>query len=51
MTYYFSDNPGGFVTGKKFSIDAPCVTVMAAGMGGDSYGHWHFANDATPPET
>ena len=34
MIYYFSDNPGGFVIGKKFSIDKPCVTVMAAGMGG-----------------
>lgn len=49
MTYYFSDNPGGFVTGKRFSVDAPCVTVMAAGMGGDSLGHWHFSDDATPP--
>ena len=43
--YYYSDNPNGFVTGKRFSIDKPCVTVMAAGMGGDSYGHWHFADD------
>jgi len=43
--YYFSDNPNGFVTGKRFSIDKPCVTVMGAGMGGDSLGHWHFADD------
>lgn len=43
--YYKSDNPNGFVTGKRFSIDAPCVTVMAAGMGGDSLGHWHFVDD------
>jgi len=47
MIYYFSDNPGGFVTGKRFSVDAPCVTVMAAGMGGDSLGHWHFADDTS----
>ena len=45
--YYFSNNPNGFVTGKRFSIDSPCVTVMAAGMGGDSLGHWHIASDAT----
>lgn len=43
--WYESDNPNGFVTGKKFSIDLPCVTVMAAGMGGDSYGHWRFRTD------
>ncbi|MDO8632156.1 MAG: hypothetical protein Q7R41_16860, partial [Phycisphaerales bacterium] len=41
---YRSDNPNGFVTGKEYSVDAPCVTVMAAGMGGDSLGHWHFAD-------
>lgn len=34
MIYYFSDNPNGFVTGKRFSIDKPSVTIMAAGMGG-----------------
>ena len=41
---YRSDNPNGFVTGKDFSIDQPCVTIMAAGMGGDSLGHWHFVD-------
>jgi DNA (cytosine-5)-methyltransferase 1 len=45
MIWYESDNPNGFVTGKKFSIDKPCVTIMAAGMGGDSYGHWHIMTD------
>ena len=34
MIWYESDNPNGYVTGKTFSIDKPCVTVMAAGMGG-----------------
>lgn len=43
--YYASDNPNGYATGKRFSIDQPCVTVMAAGMGGDSYGHWYLATD------
>ena len=46
--WYESDNPNGFVTGKRFSIDKPCVTVMAAGMGGDSLGHWHIVNDGQP---
>lgn len=36
--YYFSNNPNGFVTGKRFSIDRPCVTIMAAGMGGGFVG-------------
>lgn len=51
MIYYFSDNPNGFVTGKRFSVDRPSVTIMAAGMGGDSLGHWHLTNDGTaaPP--
>jgi len=49
MIYFYSDNPNGFVTGRKFSVLNPCPTVMAAGMGGDSLGHWHFANDNTPP--
>ena len=40
-----SDNPNGFVTGKRFSIDRPCPTVMAAGMGGDWLGHWHIMID------
>lgn len=39
MIYYYSDNPNGFVTGKRFSVDRPCATVMAAGMAGDSLGH------------
>ena len=50
MIYFYSDNPNGFVTGRKFSVSNPCPTVMAAGMGGDSLGHWHFANDNTPPQ-
>lgn len=40
--WYESDNPNGFVTGRKFSVDEPCVTIMAKGMGGDSAGHWHL---------
>lgn len=50
--YYYSKNPNSYVTGKRFSIDEPCVTVMAAGMGGDSLGHWRFADNGysdTPP--
>lgn len=43
--YYFSDNPNGFCTGKRFSIEKPAPTIMAAGMAGDSLGHWHFAAD------
>lgn len=45
LIYYASDNPNGFVTGKRFNIDQPCTTVMAAGMGGDSLGHWYFDDD------
>jgi hypothetical protein len=45
VIYYASDNPNGFVTGKRFRTDRPCVTMMAAGMGGDSLGHWYFADD------
>ena len=45
MIWYESDNPNGFVTGKRFSIDKPCGTVMAAGMLGDSLGHWHIVCD------
>lgn len=45
MIYYFSDNPNGFVTGRRFSVDEPALTVMAAGMGGDSLGHWRLADD------
>jgi len=40
--WYASNNPNGFVTGKRFSIDKPCVTVMAQGMGGDWLGHWYI---------
>lgn len=43
--WYESDNPNGFVTGKKFCVDEPCVTVMAAGMGGDSAHHWHIVRE------
>lgn len=38
------------MTGKQYSIDRPCVTVMAAGMGGDSLGHWHFIEDPMIPK-
>lgn len=37
-----SDNPNGYATGKRFSIEYPAPTVMAAGMAGDSLGHWHI---------
>jgi len=40
--WYASNNPNGFVTGKRFSIDEPCVTVMARGMGGDWLSHWYI---------
>jgi DNA (cytosine-5)-methyltransferase 1 len=50
---YASDNPNGFKTGIQFSVDKPALTVMAAGMAGDSLGHWHLHNDGraegTPP--
>jgi len=42
VTHYASDNPNGWLTGKRFSIDEPFVTVMAEGAGGDSRGHWHL---------
>lgn len=45
VIWYESDNPNGFVTGKRFSVDAPCVTMMAAGMGGDFRGYWHLWTD------
>lgn len=48
VIYYASDNPNGFQTGKKFSIDAPCLCIMAAGMGGDSLGHWYLIDDGMP---
>ena len=55
MTYYASNNPGSWIAGKRFSIDAPMVTIMAAGAGGDSWGHWHLMNDGNstkaPPAT
>lgn len=54
MIYYASNNPNGFRTGKRFSIDEPCLSVMAQGLGGDSLGHWYFADDGRPdvrPET
>jgi hypothetical protein len=47
-TWYASDNSNGFVTGKRFSIDEPALTIMAAGMGGDSLGHWHIHTDGRP---
>ena len=40
--YYASKNGGGRLAGKKFSVDEPCQTIMAAGMAGDSIGHWHL---------
>jgi len=44
-TWYEADNPNGWLTGKRFRIDAPAPTVMAGGMGGDSLGHWHIHTD------
>ena len=44
-TWIESNNPNGFVTGKRFSVDRPCPTVMETGMGGDSLGHWHIMID------
>lgn len=41
MIRYASDNPNGFRTGQSFSVDEPCLSIMAAGLGGDSLGHWH----------
>jgi DNA (cytosine-5)-methyltransferase 1 len=43
--YYFSKNVNGYVTGKRFSVDRPAVTVMAHGMGGDHWRSWLVAND------
>jgi DNA (cytosine-5)-methyltransferase 1 len=50
VIWYESNNPNGFVTGKRFSIYRPSVTIMAEGMGGDSLGHWHFVCDPTRPD-
>jgi DNA (cytosine-5)-methyltransferase 1 len=49
VTYYESDNPNGFRTGQRFSVDAPALTVMADGLGGDSLGHWHLVGSESPP--
>lgn len=35
MIWYASKNQNGWLTGRRFSIDAPALTVMAQGMGGD----------------
>ena len=51
MIYYYSNNPNGYVTGKCFSVEEPCVTIMAAGMGGDSASHWHLADDGRAMNT
>ena len=32
VIWYENDSPNGWVTGKTFSIDKPCVTMTAAGM-------------------
>ena len=47
MIWYASKNTGSWIAGKRFSVDDPCVSVMAAGMGGDSLGHWFIYNDGT----
>ena len=49
VTYYESDNPNGFRTGQRFSVDEPALTVMADGLGGDSLGHWHLVPSESPP--
>jgi DNA (cytosine-5)-methyltransferase 1 len=51
VIWYESDNPNGFRTGQQFSIDEPCLSIMAAGLGGDSYGHWHFRTDGRADQT
>lgn len=43
--WHGSKNTGSWVAGKRFSIDEPSVTIMAAGMAGDSIGHWHLFRD------
>jgi hypothetical protein len=52
-TWYESVNgstrPGPWrIGGKRFSIDEPALTVMAAGVGGDSLGHWRVCSDGRP---
>lgn len=42
VVWYESDNPNGFRTGQRLSVDVPCATIMAEGLGGDSLGHWHL---------
>lgn len=48
MLVYRSDNSSGFKAGLDFSVDRPALTVLAEGLGGDSLGHWHFADDGKP---
>ncbi len=48
--YYASDNPNGFLTGKRFNIDNPAPTVMADGMAGDWRHHWHIGDDGKPDQ-
>jgi len=48
MTWFESDNPNGYTTGRRSSVDSPAPTVMAAGMAGDSYGHRHIMTDHRP---
>lgn len=43
--WYGSKNTGSWVAGKRFSIDEPSVTIMAAWMAGDSIGHWYLFRD------
>ncbi len=43
-----SDNPGGWSTGLPFSIDKPSPAIMAGGMWGDAWQHWHIYSDGRP---
>jgi DNA (cytosine-5)-methyltransferase 1 len=53
VIWYATDNPTGYVARKqaRYSIDEPCVTVMAGGMGGDWWHHWHLERNGSPMQT
>ena len=48
MIYFASNNRGGWLAGQRFLIDNPMPTVMAAGLAGDSLGHWYLMDDGQP---
>lgn len=41
-------NKGGWFSGEARSIDIPCFSIMAEGLGGDSHGNWKLENDGSP---